>query len=152
MSEDNLKQRLTDAMKAAMKERDKNRLSTIRMALSAIKKREIDDRVELDNEQAQAVIEKMLKQCRDAHNQYVEASREDLAAKEAADIAVLEDFMPEQLGDDEIDSLVEAAIVESGAQSPKDMGSVMKVLKPQLQGRADMGAVSQRAKARLSQI
>ncbi len=149
MSEPSLKERLTAAMKTAMKEKNKGRLSTIRMVQAAVKKREIDDQIELDDDQVQEVIEKMLKQCRDAHQQFVDAGRDDLATKEAADIEVLKDFMPAQLGEEEVDALIAAAITESGAGSAKDMGLVMKVLKPQLQGLADMKVVSQRVKAQL---
>lgn len=149
MSE-SLKDRLMEAMKSAMRAKEKNRLQTIRMVQAAVKRREIDDQVELDESGVLAVIEKMLKQCKDSHKQYVDANRDDLASKEASDIVVLEEFMPAQLSEDEIDSLIAAAIEESGAASPADMGKVMKVLQPNLKGRADMGQVSGRVRGKLT--
>lgn len=145
-----LKERLTAEMKAAMKSKQKDRLGTIRMVQAAIKKREIDDKIELDDAAVLAVIEKQLKQCRDAHQQFVDAGRDDLATKEASDIAVLEDFMPTPFTDAEIDALIDESIAASGAAAPSDMGKVMKELKPRLQGRADMGKVSGLVKGKLS--
>lgn len=145
-----LKDRLQSAMKDAMRAKEKERLGTIRMVQAAVKRKEIDDRVELDDAAVLAVIEKMLKQCKDSQQQYQDAGREDLAAKEAGDIAVLEEFMPAQMSEAEIDQAVRDAIAEVGASSAADMGKVMKVLTPQLKGRADMGTVSGRVKAQLS--
>jgi uncharacterized protein len=144
-----LKQRLTDDMKAAMKAGEKARLGTIRLVNAAIKQREVDERIELDDTQVLAVLEKMVKQRRDSIAQYEAAGREDLAAIERAEIEVIQDYLPEALSDDEIDALIDGAVAETGAESMRDMGKLMGVLKPKLQGRADMGAVSQRVKARL---
>jgi uncharacterized protein len=145
-----LKQRLTDDMKAAMRAGAKERLGTIRLVNAAIKQREVDERIELDDTQVLAVLEKMVKQRRDSIAQFEAAGREDLAAKERAEIDVIQDYLPEALSDDEIDALINAAVAETGAASMRDMGKLMGVLRPQLQGRADMGAVSQRVKARLA--
>jgi uncharacterized protein len=145
-----LKQRLTDDMKAAMKAGAKERLGTIRLVNAAIKQREVDERIELDDTQVLAVLEKMVKQRRDSIAQFEAAGREDLAAKERAEIDVIQGYLPEALSDDEIDALINAAVAETGAASMRDMGKLMGVLRPQLQGRADMGAVSQRVKARLA--
>lgn len=145
-----LKDRLQSAMKDAMRAKAKERLGTIRMIQAGVKRKEIDDRVELDDAGVLAVIEKMLKQCKDSQQQYQDAGREDLAAKEAGDIAVLEEFMPAQMSEAEVDQAIRDAIAEVGASSAADMGKVMKVLTPQLKGRADMGAVSGRVKAQLS--
>jgi uncharacterized protein len=145
-----LKQRLTDDMKAAMKAGAKERLGTIRLVNAAIKQREVDERIELDDTQVLAVLEKMVKQRRDSISQFEAAGREDLAAKERAEIDVIQGYLPEALSDDEIEALINAAVAETGAASMRDMGSLMGVLRPQLQGRADMGAVSQRVKARLA--
>ncbi|WP_058556563.1 GatB/YqeY domain-containing protein [Thiohalocapsa sp. ML1] len=145
-----LKQRLTDDMKAAMRAGAKERLGTIRLVNAAIKQREVDERIELDDTQVLAVLEKMVKQRRDSIAQFEAAGREDLAAKERAEIDVIQGYLPEALSDDEIDALINAAVAETGAASMRDMGKLMGVLRPQLQGRADMGAVSQRVKARLA--
>jgi uncharacterized protein len=145
-----LKQRLTDDMKAAMKAGAKERLGTIRLVNAAIKQREVDERIELDDTQVLAVLEKMVKQRRDSITQFEAAGREDLAAKERAEIDVIQGYLPEALSDDEIEALINAAVAETGAASMRDMGKLMGVLRPQLQGRADMGAVSQRVKARLA--
>lgn len=144
-----LKQQLTEDMKAAMRAGDKPRLGVIRMALAAIKQREVDERIELDDAQVLAVLDKMLKQRRDSMAQYTEAGREDLAATERAEIEVIEAWLPKPLDDAELDALIAAAIEHSGAQSMRDMGSVMGVLKPQVAGRADMGALSAKVKAAL---
>jgi uncharacterized protein len=145
-----LKQRLTDDMKAAMKAGAKERLGTIRLVNAAIKQREVDERIELDDTQVLAVLEKMVKQRRDSISQFEAAGRDDLAAKERAEIDVIQGYLPEALSDDEIEALINAAVAETGAASMRDMGTLMGVLRPQLQGRADMGAVSQRVKARLA--
>jgi uncharacterized protein YqeY len=145
-----LKQRLLDDMKAAMKGGDKPRLGVIRLINAAIKQREVDERIELDDTQVLAVLEKMVKQRRDSIAQYEAAGREDLAAVERFEVGVCQDYLPEALSEAEVDALIEEALVVTGAASMRDMGKLMSVLKPQLQGRADMGAVSQRVKARFA--
>ena len=148
-----LKAQLQDDMKSAMRTRDKERLGVIRMLLAAIKQREVDqpadNRSELSDADVLAVIEKMVKQRRDAQQQYREADRAQLADAETAEIAVLENYLPAQLSDAQIDQAVETAITDSQASSMRDMGQVMGLLKSRLQGQADMGVVSQRLKARL---
>lgn len=145
-----LKQRLTDDMKAAMKSGDKASLGVIRLVNAAIKQREVDERIELDDAQVIAVLEKMVKQRRDSVGQFEAAGRKDLAAVERAEIAVIERYLPEKLGDDEVLAAVDAAIAETGAKSPADMGKLMGVLKPALAGKADMGQVSKLVKQRLA--
>ena len=145
-----LKQRLGDDMKAAMKGGDKQRLGTIRLVQAAIKQREVDERIQLDDAQVLHVLEKMLKQRRDSVAQYEAAQREDLAAQERYEIGVIESYLPAQLSDAEIDALVASAVADSGAASPRDMGKVMALLKERAAGRADFGALSQRVKARLA--
>ena len=137
-----LKQQLTDDMKAAMKSGDKHSLGVIRLANAAIKQKEVDERVELDDAQVLAVLEKMVKQRRDSVQQYEAANREDLAAVERYEISVIQGYLPQPLDAAQIDALVAAAIAESGAAGPQDMGKVIALLKPQLAGRADMGKVS----------
>ena len=149
MSDDALKARLTAAMKDAMRAGDKDRLGVIRMANAAIKQVEVDTRAALDEAAIIAVLDKMVKQRRESIAQYEQGGRPELAEKEAAEIAVLQDFLPAALSDEEIDAMIEAALAETGAGSMKEMGKVMGKLKPQLQGRADMGAVSGKIKARL---
>ncbi|MBE5315611.1 MAG: GatB/YqeY domain-containing protein [Xanthomonadales bacterium] len=144
-----LKLRLTDDMKAAMKGGDKERLAVIRLVNAAIKQREVDERIQLDDAQVLSVLEKMIKQRRDSVSQYESAGREDLAAQERFEIEVIQAYMPQALGETEIDALIEAAIAETGASSGRDMGKVVGALKPKVAGRADMGAVSARIKARL---
>lgn len=145
-----LKERITEDMKNAMRTGDKDRLATLRMILAAIKQREVDERIQLDDSQVLAVLEKMVKQRRESIAQFQSGGREDLVAKESAEVAVLQSYLPEQLSDAEIDALITEAISATGATSVKDMGKVMGVLKSKAQGRADMGAVSARVKARLS--
>jgi uncharacterized protein YqeY len=145
-----LKARLTDDMKSALRAGDKPRLGVIRMALAAIKQREVDDRAELDDTQILAVIEKMIKQRRESASQYRAGEREDLASAEEAEIEVLSTYMPEPLSSDEIEALIAAAIEATGASSIRDMGKVMGQVKAAAQGRADMGAVSALVKARLA--
>ena len=137
-----LKARLTDDMKAAMKGGEKDRLQVIRLANAAIKQREVDERIELDDAQVLAVLEKMVKQRRDSVQQYEAAHREDLAAVERYEISVIQGYLPQPLDAAQVDALVAAAIAESGAAGPQDMGKVIALLKPQLAGRADMGKVS----------
>ncbi len=144
-----LKQQLTADMKQAMRDKDKPRLGVVRLALAAIKQREVDERVELDDTQVLAVLDKMVKQRRDSVRQFEEASRQDLADQESFEITVLQTYLPEALGDNELDALIDEAIAASGASSMKEMGKAMGILKPKVQGRADMGAVSAKLKARL---
>lgn len=144
-----IKASLTEAMKAAMRAQDKERLGAIRLALSAIKQIEVDERRELTDADVLAVLDKMVKQRRESVTQYEQAGRAELAAAENAEIRVLQEFLPAQLSGAEIDRLVAQAITESGAAGMRDMGKVMNLLRPQLAGRADMGAVSNRIKAKL---
>ena len=145
-----LKDQLKDQQKLAMLAKDKARLGTIRLLMAEIKQREIDTRVELSDEEILAVVTKMVKQRRDSISQFEAAGRQDLADKESAEILVLQEFLPQQLTADEIASLIEQAITESGAAVMADMGKVMAVLKPKIQGRADVGAVSAQVKTRLA--
>ncbi len=145
-----LKQTLTDAMKAAMKGGDKPRLGVIRLVLAAIKQVEVDERIELDDDRVLAVLDKMVKQRRESISQYKDAGRDDLREQEEYEVSVLQDFLPEALTDDEIEQMIVKAVEETGASSIKDMGKVMGILKPQMQGRADMGAVSGKIKAKLN--
>ncbi len=144
-----LKTKLTDAMKDAMRAQDKERLGAIRLATAAIKQIEVDERVELDDARVLAVLEKMIKQRRESVAAFEAGGRPELAAKETAEIAVLQGFLPAQLSDAEIDALIIAAIAEVGAKEPRDMGRVMNALRPQISGRAETGAVSQKVKAKL---
>jgi len=144
-----LKERITEDMKAAMRAGEKERLGTIRMLQAAIKQREVDERVTLDDAQVLAVIEKMLKQRKESIAQFEQGGRADLAAKEKSEIDLLVAYLPAQLSDAEVDALIQAAIASTGAASIKDMGKVMGVVKAQAAGRADMGAVSARIKAAL---
>ncbi|MGN6227983.1 MAG: GatB/YqeY domain-containing protein [Dyella sp.] len=143
------KQQLTEDMKAAMRGGDKHKLGVVRLMLAAVKQREVDERVELDEAQVLAVLEKMLKQRKDSISQYVAAGREDLAEVERAEITVIETYLPSKLSDAELDALIEAAIAETGASSARDMGKVVGVVKAKAAGRADMGVASARIKARL---
>jgi uncharacterized protein len=145
-----LKERITEDMKSAMRAGEKERLATIRLALAAIKQREVDERITLDDTQVLAVLEKMIKQRREAIVQFEAGARADLVAKESAEIAVLQGYLPAQLASAEIDTLIAEAIAATGAASIKDMGKVMAAVKPKVQGRADMGAVSARIKQKLS--
>ncbi|MGB4334677.1 MAG: GatB/YqeY domain-containing protein [Chromatiaceae bacterium] len=145
-----LKQRLVEDMKTAMKAGEKRRLGIIRLINAAIKQREVDERIELDDTQVLAVLDKMLKQRRDSITQYEAAKREDLAEQERYEIGVCQEYLPAALSDDEIAALIEMAVAAAGALSQKDMGKVMAILKPQVQGRADVGAVSALVKQRLS--
>ena len=144
-----LKDRILQDVKDAMRARDKPRLATIRLITAAIKQREVDERIELDDEQVLAVLDKMCKQRRESISQFEQAGRNDLAAQEKSELALIQEYLPEQLGEAEINTLIDAAIEATGAASMKDMGKVMGQLKPGLQGRADMGAVSALIKARL---
>jgi hypothetical protein len=145
-----LKARITDDMKAAMRARETARLGTIRLLLAAIKQKEIDDRVELDDAAVSSIVEKLIKQRKDSISQFQAAGRDDLVAAEQAELVVLLAYLPEQLSAAEVEAAVAAAIAESGAASARDMGKVMGLLKPRLAGRADMGQVSALIKARLA--
>ena len=145
-----LKDTLQQDMKAAMRAADKPRLGVIRLINAAIKQREVDERIELDDTQVIAVLDKMAKQRRESIDQYEKADRPDLVEQENFELEVLKTYLPEQLSDADIDAMIEAAISATGAASMKDMGKVMGQLKDKLAGRADMGAVSGKIKARLS--
>ena len=144
-----LKRRIEEAVKDAMRARDRTRLGTLRLVTAEFKRVEVDERIELDDARVLAVLDRMLKQRADSEAQYRDAGRGDLADAEAAESAVIREFMPAALTDEEIDARIDAAIAGTGAASMREMGSVMAALKPELQGRADMGAVSGRVRARL---
>lgn len=150
MADSELKSRINDDMKAAMRAKDKDRLGVIRLIMAAIKQREVDERIELDDTQVLAVLDKMVKQRRDSIEQYNKAAREELAAKEQAEVDIIQEYMPAELSDEELDKLVQDAVAAAGASSMQDMGKVMAQLKPKVQGRADMGKVSQKVKAAIS--
>ena len=145
-----LKQRIQEDMKRAMKGGDKPRLGVIRLLMAAIKQREVDERIELDDEQILQVLDKMVKQRRDSITQYQEAGRSELAEQEADEVSILQEYLPEALTEDEIASMIQEAITATGAESMRDMGKVMGQLKPKMQGRADLGAVSALIKQQLS--
>lgn len=145
-----LKDRLNEDMKTALKAGDKPRLGVIRLIGAAVKQREVDERIALDDAQVLAVMEKMLKQRRDSLAQFEQAGRSDLAAQESYEIGVIEAYLPAKLSDAELDRLIDAAIAESGATSARDMGKVMAIVKDRAAGRADMGAVSKRVKDKLA--
>lgn len=144
-----LKERITEDMKSAMRAKDSERLSTIRMLQAAIKQREVDERIALDDTQVLSVLEKMIKTRKEAIAQFQAGNRMDLADKEGKEVTLLQGYLPEQLSDAEVDALIAAAIAESGASSVKEMGKVMAIVKAKAQGRADMGAVSAKIKAKL---
>ena len=145
-----LKQRLLDDMKSAMRQKDSIALETIRMIRAAVQRREVDERTELDDSGVMQVIRKLVKQCTDAAAQFGEGGREDLVAKERANIRILEMYLPEPLSDEELEEMVRQAIAETSAESMKDMGKVMGVLGARVQGRADMGALSSRVRSLLN--
>jgi uncharacterized protein YqeY len=145
-----LKQQITDDMKNAMRAKDSERLATIRLILADIKRREVDERIELDDAQVTGVVEKMIKQRKDSITQFEAGGRQDLADKEKSELAVLAAYMPAGLSDEEVAAEVAAAVQASGAAGPQDMGKVMGILKPKLAGRADMTAVSAQVKKALS--
>ncbi len=147
---DNLKQQISAAVKDAMRAKDKPRLGVLRLIQAEFKRIEVDERIELDDARVLAVLDKMNKQRRDSHKQYTDAGRTDLAEQESFEISIISEFLPAALSQDEINTLVDQAIANSGAESAKDMGKVMGIIKPQVQGRADMGKVSQLIKAKLS--
>ena len=145
-----LKDQITDDMKAAMRAKDSERLSTIRLLIAEIKRKEVDERVELNDAQVLAVVEKMIKQRKDSITQFESGGRQDLADKEKAELTVLSAYMPAGLSDEEVAAEVAAAVAASGAAGPQDMGKVMGILKPKLAGRADMTAVSAQVKKALA--
>ena len=145
-----LKDQIFADMKTAMREKNASKLESIRMLRAAIQRKEVDDQTEIGDEDVLAILQKQIKQSQDAIKQFTDGDRADLAEKEQVHVDNLKDYLPEQLGDDEIASAVEAAIASSGAESMKDMGKVMGILKGQLQGKADMGKVSGIIKAKLS--
>ena len=145
-----LKQQITNEMKAAMRAKAKERLGTIRMILAELKRIEVDERIELDDTRVLAVLDKMSKQRRDSISQFEEAARMDLADAERRELEVIKTFLPQPLSEEEIADLIKKAAEQSGAQSMQDMGKIMGILKPQVQGRADMGIISKLVKAQLS--
>lgn len=145
-----LKDRINDDMKAAMRARDSERLATIRLLLAAIKQREVDERTALDDTAIVTVVDKLIKQRKDSISQFQSAGREDLAAKESAELVVLQQYMPAQLSEADVAAQVQDAIAQAGAAGPQDMGKVMALLKGRLAGRADMTTVSAQVKAALS--
>ena len=145
-----LKDEINKEMKAAMKSRDKDRLKTIRLILSEIKRVEVDERIAVDDQRTLSILAKMIKQRRDSIAQYDSAGRTELSKMETDEITVINEFLPEALTDDEINNLIEKAISETGAESMKDMGRVMGIIRPQIQGRADAGEVSKRVKEALN--
>jgi uncharacterized protein YqeY len=145
-----LKERITEDMKNSMRSGDKERLGGIRLVLAAIKQREVDERIQLDDTQVLSVLDKMIKQRRESISQFEAGKRADLVAKESAELAVLLAYLPAQLGPAEVEALIRAAIASTGATTMKDMGKVMAAVKPQVQGRTDMGALSARIKGLLS--
>jgi uncharacterized protein YqeY len=152
MADSAIKLKLTEAMKDAMRARDKARLGAIRLALAEVKKVEVDERIEPDDTRVLSLLEKMIKQRRESIRQYEDAKRSDLADIEKAEIVVLQEFMPAALGELEIDAIILQAISDSGAVSPQEMGKVIALVKPLVAGRADMGAISQKIKSRLSGV
>lgn len=145
-----LTQRITEDIRTAMRAKDKARLGVLRLISAAIKQREVDERIILDEAQVIAVLDKMAKQRRESLDQYQSAGREDLARQEEFELDVLRDYLPEPLSESELEQLIDSAVQSTGAAGIKDMGQVMGVLRPQVQGRADMSAVSARVKARLN--
>ena len=149
MPDSPLKAQINEAMKAAMRAREKERLGTIRLILAEIKKVEVDERIDPDDARVTSILDKMVKQRRDSIKQFTEAGRNELAAKEQSEIEVIQEFLPQPLSQEEIASLIDEAIASTGAASMQDMGKVMGLLKPQLIGRADMGKISGLIKQRL---
>ncbi len=144
-----LKEKIKDDIKQAMRDKNESRLASLRMLSAAIQRREVDERVTLDDVQVLAVIDKLIKQSREAVEQFTKGARQDLVDKESRDIAIWQVYMPQALSSAEVDALIAQAVSETGAVSVKDMGKVMAALKPKLQGRADMGQVSGKIKAKL---
>jgi len=145
-----LKSRILEDVKSAMRAHEREQLATLRMVTAAIKQKEVDERIDLNDEQVLAVLDKMAKQRRESIEQFEKAEREDLAAKERFELGLIKAYLPEPLGEQELANLIQSTISEVGASSPRDMGAVMNALRGQVQGRADMKAVSQAVKAQLS--
>ena len=145
----NLKDRLNEDVKVAMRNKDRDRLVTLRMITAAIKQKEVDERVELDDTRVLAIIDKMARQHRDSIQQYEAAGRTDLVDKEKTELAIVQGYLPEQLGEEEVKQLIQSAIQTTGASSVKDMGKVMAIIRPQIQGRADMTRTGELIKALL---
>lgn len=145
----NLKERLNEDVKVAMRNKDRDRLVTLRMITAAIKQKEVDERVELDDTRVLSIIDKMARQHRDSIQQFEAAGRTDLVDKEKSELAIVQGYLPEQLGEDEIKQLIQSAIQATGASSVKDMGKVMGIIRPQIQGRADMTRTGELVKALL---
>lgn len=143
------KQRINDDVKAAMRSKDKDRLGVLRLIMAAFKQKEVDERIDLDDTMVLAIMDKMTKQIRDSIQQFEQAGRDDLVKKEKFELEIIQEYLPTQLNEDEIKQLIAESITESGAESVKDMGKVMSILKPRLQGRADMGQVSALVKQQL---
>ncbi len=142
--------KIQEDVKAAMRSKDKERLQTLRLITAAVKQKEVDERIELDDAGLLAVLEKMLKQRKDSIEQFDKAGRDDLSSKEKAEVLVIQEYMPEQMSEAEVAAIVDAAVASTGAESMKDMGKVMGQVKPQVAGKADMGLVSKLVKAKLS--
>ena len=147
-----LKDRIQSDVKDAMRAKAKERLGTLRLVTAAIKQKEVDERIEIDDDQVLQVLTKMVKQRQDSIAQYTDAGRDDLAAQEQAELAIIGEYMPAALSEEEVEDLLSKALAETGAQSIKDMGKVMGVLRPAVQGRADMGAVSAQVKQALGSL
>lgn len=145
-----LQQRVKDDVKTAMRSKDKDRLGVLRLITAAFKQKEVDERIELDDTMVLAIMDKMTKQIRDSIQQFEQAGRGDLVAKEAFELEIIQEYLPAQLTEDEISQIITECVAASGAESAKDMGKVMGLLKPRLQGRADMGKVSGLVKQQLS--
>ncbi len=150
MTSTELKSSVKDAMKTAMRAKDKPRLGAIRLIMAEIKRIEVDERIEIDDARLIAILDKMVKQRKDSEKQYTDAGRTELAKIESDEIAVIKEFLPEALSDEELTTLVQQAVSESGASSMQDMGKVMALLKPKVQGRADMGSISAQVKKAIS--
>ncbi len=150
MSDSPLKQRITEAMKDAMRAKDKPRLGTIRLALSDIKRVEVDERIDLDDARIIGILDKMIKQRRESIRQFEAADRMELASVEKQEIVVIQEFLPQALSEAEIEEIIKAAVTETGAASIRDMGKVMNLIRPQLVGRVDMAVVSSQIKALLA--
>ncbi len=144
-----LKDRINDDVKTAMRNKDKDRLVTLRMITAAIKQKEVDERIELDDTRILAILDKMIRQHRDSISQYESAGRHDLVEKEKSELTIVQFYMPEQLGEDELKKLIQSAIQSTGATTVKDMGKVMGIIRPQVQGRADMAKTGELVKALL---
>ena len=146
---DSIRHLIEEAVKSSMRERNKDRTSTLRMALSELKKEEIDNKIELSNEDSIKILQRMIKQRKESMSQFLNAQRNDLAEKEESEIVILQDFLPEQMSEEDINKLVIEAISETDAKEPKDIGKVMSFLKTKIQGNADMGVVSKLVKENL---